>query len=184
MQASADWPVGGAGDEDSTSVRAERSRTVLAVRRLFRSMLKDKPTLYFPVEVAHPPKAAADNILHRSSAIGKSKSPPCRKKRDKDVAPAGVGVVGRVVTAWLKPCPSRSWREWLAVCLKAYPDTKRAEYEAEAAEEMVSGGCGLPEPFPDARWRRRGCRAGSRSRWCCRSWRSKTGFRRPSLCDG
>ncbi len=41
----------GVGNAAATSRKARE----VAHPQLFRSMLKDKPALYFPVEVAHPP---------------------------------------------------------------------------------------------------------------------------------
>ncbi len=49
--------IGQCGVQDRTIVRQATSRKAREVAhpQLLRSMLKDKPALYFPVKVAHPP---------------------------------------------------------------------------------------------------------------------------------
>jgi len=51
------WPRVSAGRRATLRLRsgqASREARGVAHPQLFRSMLKDKPALYFPVEVAHP----------------------------------------------------------------------------------------------------------------------------------
>src|SRR5271157_504715 len=102
-------------NRDTWGTRVKRSRTVSAVRQatsrkarevaypqLFRSMFKDKPALYSPVKVAHPPGAPSfacfsrrvggSLVAHETCAftsralalegIGSIAAHPCKKRKD------------------------------------------------------------------------------------------------------